>query len=388
MQVFKTFFLLLNKYKGVAMIYFAVFIAVAVILSGNLASSGDETFEETSISIAIIDRDNQTLGKAMGEYFSDTNEIVDVADDEEAILNELYWKKLDYALVIPEGFEESLTDDSIEDMEFECMKVPGYYDASYFESELNQYTAKLKSLLACGYSIEEAEDTLMDLQDENAKVKMASFVNKNQNDKCTNFFLYVPYLFISIGTVCVGTILLRFNEKEVKDRMECSSTPMRSRIAGLTGGILALGGIMYAVVLGIGVLLSKGSILNDARLPYFLLNLLVMLLFGLSLGFLTGTIAKNSDTVNGIVNIAGLGLSFLGGVFVPQEFFGADVAKIAKFMPTYWYVKNNSAIGKMKAMTDELFKDILLQSALILCFAALLFAITMVVISMKRKRTA
>ena len=44
------------------------------------------------------------------------------------------------------------------------MKVPGMFDASFFESELTLYTSKLTALLKAGYSIEEAETKLLDLK--------------------------------------------------------------------------------------------------------------------------------------------------------------------------------------------------------------------------------
>ena len=268
------------------------------------------------------------------------------------------------------------------------MKVPGYYDAVFFESELSMYTAKLKGLLAAGYSMEEAEDQLVKLQEEKTEVKIASFVNEKQNDICTVFFAYVPYLFITLGMNGIGLILIVFNEQKVKDRMECSCTTMQERIAGLAGGILVFGIIMLAAVVAVAGVLSKGSIFIDNRFPYFLINMLAMLLFGLSLGFFAGTIAKNKDAMNGLVNVISLALCFLGGVFVPQEFFSDTIIKVAKFFPTYWYVATNSSIGAMKQLTPQLTREMTTQVGLVVGYALVVFAVTVVIISNKRKRVA
>lgn len=125
---------------------------------------------------------------------------------------------------------------------------------------------------------------------------------------------------------------------------------------------------------------------QDSRMPYFMLNMLTLLLFSLSLGFFAGTVAKNNDTLSGINNVLGLGLCFLGGVFVPQEFFGEAVLKVAKFFPTYWYVKANTAISSMATGAEV--QELRGQVLLVVFYALAIFALTTVVISAKRKRAA
>jgi len=389
MQVFNLFFKLLKSNKGVIIMYFAIFLTVALVISDAQSVDGNndqEKMKEEILTITIIDEDKETFGKGLTKYFSEGNKILEMEYDEDAILDKLYWRKLDYALVIPKGFEKSLLDEDIEDMELKCMKVPGYFDASFFESELSMYTAKLTSLLKAGYSMEEAQQELFDLQDEKTKVEVANFINENQNDRTTMFLLYVPYLFITLGMNGIGIILLTLNAPLVKARMECSSTTLKTKMTGLIGGIVLYGVLLMAAVMIVVAILSKGSIFTDARLPYFLLNMFAMLLFSLSLGFFTGTISKNHDVVNGLVNVLSIGLCFLGGVFVPYEFFGEAVLKVARFVPTYWYAVNNMSIGAMTEMTPEFAKEIFWQTGLIAGYALVIFAVTIVVIANKRKK--
>lgn len=389
MQVFKVYFKLLNHYKGIIIMYFAIFLTVALVMTINMSTDDQmEKFEEEKLNIAIIDQDGGTLGDALKTYFGNTHNLTDLEYDEDVILNELYWRKIDYVLIIPKGFEKSILSDEQERKELQSIKVPGVFNADYFEAAVDLYTSKLTALLSAGYSIEEAETELLELQEEKIEVTMASFVNANQNDACTVFFIYVPYLFIALGINGVATVLLRFNEKEVKARMECAALPMKKRIMGLTAAIFVFGLVLLVTVLVAAGILSKGSIYTDVRFPYFLLNLFALLLLGLSLGFLTGTIAKSSDAVNGIVNVVSLALCFLGGVFVPLEFFSDGVMKVAKFIPTYWYVVTNDSIGAMKMMNPELLSEILLQVGLVFCYALAIFVVTVVIISNKRKRTA
>lgn len=391
MQVFKLYFKLLKSNKWVLLLYFVIFLSVALLVSSLQSVDGNdsqEALEEEILTVAIIDEDKETFGNALKEYFGNKNNIVDMEYNETEILDKLYWRKLDYALVIPAGFEESILDDSVADMELKCMKVPGYFDASFFESELSLYTSKLTSLLKAGYSMEEAQQQLLALQEEETKVELAGFINANQKDRATTFLVYVPYLFITLGMNGIGLILLSINAPLVKARTECSATTLKERIAGLIVGIMAYGGVMLLAVVVVVVVVSKGSILTDARFPYFLLNMFAMLLFSLSLGFFTGTVAKSQDAVNGLVNVLSIGLCFLGGVFVPQEFFSDSVINVAKFTPTYWYVATNNRIGAMTQMTSELSNDIVWQVGLVLGYALVIFAVTIVIIANKRKKIA
>lgn len=387
MQVFKIFFKLLKSYKGTLVIYLGVFFAVAVIMSINNNADADQTedvFTASSLRLAIVDQDHQTLGNAIRTYFDGEHEITEMEKDEDAILNELYWRRLDYVLVIPAGYEAALT--SQETISLQSMKVPGNFANSYFESELDQYIARLKGLLVGGYSMNEAVHTLEQLKEHRADVQFGGFANENQNDVSTLFFQYVPYMAISLGIMGVGLILLPFYRKDLKDRMECSSTPLANRSMGMTAGILVYGLILLLFLFVAAFLLSKGKLLSDARLPWFLLNSASMIVLGLSMGFLTGTVAKNNETVNGIVNIAGIGLCFLGGVFVPLQFFSDSIKNVAKFLPSYWYVVNNQEIGGMKEMSTELAHDLLPQMGVILAYALVIFSITLVIQATRRKR--
>lgn len=392
MQVFRTYFKILNHYKGIIIMYFVIFLVVALVMShnnggvGNSSSNQAEELEGEKLNIAILDQDQKTLGKALTTYFESTHNLKQLEYDEEEILNELYWRSVDYVLIIPKGFEESLCSDTSKEMELQSMKVPGSFSSIYVEAEVDFYTSKLIGLLAAGYSLEEAEAVLMDLQEEKTQIKVASFVNAQHNDVTTAFFMYVPYLFISLGTIGVGMVLLRFNQREVKARTECGALPIKKRIAGLAAAIVTFGFILLAAVLVVAGILSKGNIYTDVRFPYILLNMFMFLLFSLSFGFLTGSIAKNNEMVNGIVNVASLALCFLGGVFVPMEFFSDGVARVARFLPTYWYVVTNTSISELKVVSPKFMEQILPQIGLVACYALAIFAVTVVIISSKKSR--
>ena len=153
------------------------------------------------------------------EYFGTHNQVTEMKMDQDKIADALYWRKLDYVLVIPEGTDEVLSKGEMP--ELSCMKVPGCFDSAYFEAALQMYLQKMTALTGNGISLREAGQKLTALQKKETKVHMASFVNKRQGDMSTRFFLYVPYLFIAVGVSGIGLVLLRLNRREVRDAALC-----------------------------------------------------------------------------------------------------------------------------------------------------------------------
>lgn len=386
MRIFKAYFLILNKYKGTVFIFFAVFMSLSLIMAKVNGGGGASSFQQDSLDIAVVDEDQGEFAGQIREYFGTHNQVTEMKMDQDKIADALYWRKLDYVLVIPEGTDEVLSKGEMP--ELSCMKVPGYFDSAYFEAALQMYLQKMTALTGSGISLREAGQKLTALQKKETKVHMASFVNKRQGDMSTRFFLYVPYLFIAVGVSGIGLVLLRLNRREVRERTECSSMPMKKRVTGMTAAVLVYGGGLYLFVLVAAVVISGGSILTDPRLPWFAVNIFTMLLFGLSLGFFAGMVAKTDDAINGIVNVLSLVLCFLGGVFVPRQFFGAGVQKVAKTFPTYWYVVNNESIGAMKTVSHTFVKNILTQSMVSLGYALVIFAVTLVIVSARRTSEA
>lgn len=382
MRVFKSFFLILNKYKGTVFIFFAIFMSLSLIMAKVNGGGGETSFQQDSLDIAIVDEDDGVMADQIREYFGTHDQVTKMKMDQDKITDALYWRRLDYVLVIPEVAGKTLAQGEIP--EFSCMKVPGYFDSAYFEAELQMYLQKMAALVKNGVDTDAAQQQLMRLQQKETKVRMASFVNKNQGDMSTRFFLYVPYLFIAVGISGIGLVLLRINGKEVRERTECGAMPMKKRVMGLTAAILVYGLCLYLFVLVAAVVISGGNILTDARLPWFAVNIFAMLLFGISLGFFTGMTVKNSDAVNGVVNVTSLVFCFLGGVFVPRQFFGDGVMRVAKLFPTYWYVVNNEMIGAMKNVTQSFVRNVLIQSVVSVGYALVLFAVTLVIVSARR----
>ena len=121
MRVFKAYFLILNKYKGTVFIFFAVFMSLSLIMAKVNGGGGASSFQQDSLDIAVVDEDQGEFAGQIREYFGTHNQVTEMKMDQDKIADALYWRKLDYVLVIPEGTDEVLSKGEMP--ELSCMKA-------------------------------------------------------------------------------------------------------------------------------------------------------------------------------------------------------------------------------------------------------------------------
>ncbi|MCX4317457.1 MAG: ABC transporter permease, partial [Lachnospiraceae bacterium] len=106
-------------------------------------------------------------------------------------------------------------------------------------------------------------------------------------------------------------------------------------------------------------LLLVGNVLLSRQGLLYLANSFAFLLCTLTIAFLIGTLVKNKNAVNGIVNVVALGSSFLCGAFVPVQMLPKSVLWAAHILPSYWYIKTNEYVKKMETVNLETLRPVL-----------------------------
>ena len=91
---------------------------------------------------------------------------------------------------------------------------------------------------------------------------------------------------------------------------------------------------------------------------------------------------QSTNILSVFANIIGLGLSFISGVFVPQELLSESVLSVAKCFPTYWYV---DIVNKIQETSGNLvLHDISMGLLIQLLYAVALFALSLVTTKYKK----
>ena len=107
MPVFKAFFAIAKKRRNAALIYLGIYAVITLLLSALSQDSINENFKASQRSIAITDEDNTDASRALCDYLASIHQVTTPEPGEDtALLDAIYYRTLNYAMVIPEGFED------------------------------------------------------------------------------------------------------------------------------------------------------------------------------------------------------------------------------------------------------------------------------------------
>ncbi len=84
-------------------------------------------------------------------------------------------------------------------------------------------------------------------------------------------------------------------------------------------------------------------------------------------------------------NIISLGLSFISGAFVPQFLLSEGVLTLARFTPTYWFVKANNTIAEA-TVSGEVLKNILGYIGIEFLFTLAFFVLSLAIAKSNRRK--
>lgn len=336
MQVFKCYFRILNKQKGMIMMYLGIFITMAMLISTQGSDSSKVSFEAVSCKFAVFDEDRSEFSRGLTEYLAGQNERIEVEDDREMIQDEIYNRNIVSAIRIPSGFEEAVKAGGSEKI-LEISAVPGTIYGELFENELNGYVKLLRSYTAGGFSDEEAVRKTGEALGEPVDVTLTDSKGSGTHSRLYYYFNVLPYIYIAICIACVGTILIVFHKKNVRDRIESSPYPAGRINLELYAGM---------AITGLGLAAAHLIVLIVCRIPIFskqgllfVINEISFLVIPLGIAFLVGKVVTKNNVLSMVSNVVGLGFCFLGGVFVPLQFMNDKMIRAAHFLPTYWYIR-------------------------------------------------
>ncbi len=336
MQVCKVFFQILNRQKNLVIMYLAIFLGVAMLVSSQGKENQEKMYESQKYNFAVFDEDQSVISKSLAAHLSGSHNQVKIQDDENVIQDELYYRQVNCVLRIPQGFGEKLLAGEAEEL-LQIKSIPGTFYEETFRGMVNRYLSMVKGYQTAGMSEEEAVACATKASQEKVSVKMADGSAPAGRSKMHYFFLYVPYAMIAIAINAIGTILVTFHKKDIKDRNNCSGYSL-SR----TNGQLVLGCVLSTLglcaIFMVIVMILNGSELFTIKGALYGLNVLAFSMVSLGIVFFFSQILHGLNTLSMCGTVISLGMSFLCGIFVPLEMLGDGLVKVAHFLPAYWYV--------------------------------------------------
>lgn len=382
MQVFKAFMKIVLKHLNIAFIYIVVFFIMAVIMS-NVGTSQTEQFSASKLNVCVIDMDNSASSKKLTEYIGKNHNLVDIENNKDDILNALYYRTADYVLNIKEGYEKNLSNGNTEDL-LSNYKVPDSYNAVFMDSQLDSYVKYASAYISGGMSVEKALDKVSDELSDEVKVETISF-NDTTEPKDTRYLYFssLGYIMVMVIVMAVAPSFMSMTNKKIRSRTNCSAITSSSQTMQLVIGAAICGTAVF-VMFALGGFIFLGDMMYTSTGLLMVLNLFVYTVFSIMLTLFISTIIENATALNMIANVLGLGMSFLGGVFVSQDLLSEGVLSVGRFLPSYWYVRAvNIAAGACGEVFD--LGQYFISVGIVFGFALVMMALTLLAAKTKRK---
>lgn len=365
MIVFKTILKILNKLKGMLILYTFMLVMITFI---NQTSNNETSFLESKPSIAIVNEDDSLI----------TNDFIDYMDKHCIIKNlapkniddALFYRSINMVVYIPKDFGENLLSNNVI-LEY---KASGDEASSYTKMLIEKY---IKTVLIYKdyYSDEELINHVNNLLKLDANVEVKTKLETSKLERMTRYFNFLNYALLAGSVYCISMILASIKEEKVKKRTIISSFDYKKydRIVLGTLSIVIFG--IWLLYMLLSIILFKNTIFTFNGLAY-ILNSFVFTIASLCIGYLIGNITQNKNAIAGIINVVALGSSFLCGCFVPVEYMPDYALKIAHIFPTYYYVSNNEIIKTIEAFNPTLIKSLLKNGFIIVLFSLLFILLT------------
>lgn len=384
MTVYKLYLKLIRRNSKSILLYLFIFVGIFFMFAIiNSSEKTTNSFKEVKPAIAYIDEEQSQLSLNLKDYLSTITVMSDI-DSAENAKDALFFGDIAACITIPQGFSEQFnsqhsTNIQIEQREDEsnAMLVQQYIN-SYLQSAA---TYQKNTTL----SLDEIHAQILADQSVKTEISFALANPEKANDDVILrqlFFNYLSFISLSVTILIVGIVMHSINNSEIRKRN--LAAPIKSTSMNIQ---MFLGNLTFSIGLWllfmIIISIFSNNMLNSVGFTY-MLNSLVFFLVALSIAFLAANLIVNvshpTELLSAITNILGLGMTFLGGAFVPQKLISDTVLAISRFTPTYWYVLVNDKLVDLNEPTLEIFQYIGIQSL----FAIACFILSMVVYKNKR----
>ena len=389
MRVFKACILIMKRHIGALLIYLFVFMGLAVVIAKMNENTYTPDFETERPTFAVINRDGESpLYESMLTYLADYGTLVTLEDDKEVLQDASFFHAAEVIFIIPDGFIKSLESGNAASIETMARHDSTY--SYYLTSFVDQYwnlVEKYGKLMPDMEDEDIARTVIADLS-VHGEVEKKQFMESSPLPNAYIIFCQIqPYILLVLIILCTSTIFMAFRHSDLHMRNLCS--PMRSGSMSLA--LMAYAGIITVVVwlllnlIGLVWCHEALAAVDRRIIGLILMNSLCYSLVSMTLALTVSLFINSEDAQNSVANFLSLGMSFLGGVFVPQEMLGEKVLAVGRFTPTYWYISALTRICSLNTFDSEamapIWQGLLIQAA----FLVALFCVFLAVNKYKNK---
>lgn len=362
MTVYKYFIKIALKNKGVILSYTIIFFILSII-NGGTNVQRETSFMETKLDIGIVDNSRSELSKSLIDYLEKKNNIIDTKPDEKYIKEQIFLQIADAVIVIPEDFEGKVIN---KEKSIELYKDDRKIQSYQIQNQINKFISFANATYENGkFDLTNVGTALHEGIEVNL-VESSNNINQKINTWFKFYFNFSSYIILAVYISVIGFVMTDFTDKEVENRRKISSIRFLKFNKEMYLGQLTLASFITLIFI-LGSVVLKGKYIAEVDFLKYVINTIVFSFSALCLVFLINNITNNKFVISGISTVLSLGTSFISGVMVPQQFLGEKVLTIAKFFPTYYFVKiNEMNISSFLDVKYEIFMQLLFAMAFLL----------------------
>lgn len=366
MTVFRYYFKLVKSFLPVILMYTVIFTLFGVVATTTGKTTSQ--FEMSEVKFIVHNMDTESrYTKAFIDYLKEYGTLIKVKNEEDA----LFYREVDSILTIPKGFGDSILNSN--PLELSRKSVPDSANVAYFDLLINRYLQLSETYVKSGFT----EEEILTIIDDDMKLHTkTSLIHKEQDDLIAPaaFYNFSNYTILAICIFIVGITMNIFYHSNIKKRNFASPISHRKINIQLFLGNSILVFLVWLLYVCISIVLYGMTMFTQQGI-LLIINAFLFSTVALALGFFIGILVKDKEAQNGIVNVLALGSSFICGAFVPQDFLGSGVLKMAHLLPSYWFIKNNNEIILLSNFTRETLQPILIRMGVLILFTTILFII-------------
>ena len=380
MTVFKTLLKILNKNKGIVILYTAL-----LILFGGINMNANEkatNFVAAKPDILIVNRDEEVgITKDFIKYIKENSNTPTVADNEEARNDALFYEDADYIVYIPKNFHKDFMNGKTPELE---IKRSGDYNSEFAEMIIKRYLGVAETYRNSFDSEEKIIEKTNETLSKNVEANITSKLDTDSLNRAAFYYSFASYSIMACLIYIICLVLQVFNSEKIRKRTVISSKNYKKH-----NRELLISNCAYAFIVWLIYVIASFVLLGDTMMSkhgmLFIINSFVYTINATALSFLIGSLVSNKNAVTGIVNVIAIGSSFLCGVFVPMQYLPQSVKTMAHVLPTYYYVKNNDLISGLENFNLEGYRPLIINMGVMVAFTLGFIIVSNIVANKKRK---
>lgn len=372
MSTFKTALRMALAHPFYLLIYTVFISLMGVFIAASVSwnSSQLTEYKPYDTNVIVVDRDNSDLSRALTKHLGSRFDLVTGVGDDTYDLADALSKSnsakgsADCVFFIPEGFEDDLVAAA------RAGEALPKLDVTYGSGTMAAALEPAASNGDVARAAEHAAAKRAEVQIEQVKVDSTAATTLE------SYFNFGAYAIISSVIVSVGLVFSGMNEPERVRRMDASPVSERQRSLAVFAAAAVLTVCIWLVssMMGVVGFASAVAEVGVGRVCLALAATFALACTPLAVGFALSSLGAREELLNGVGNLLGMLMTFLGGAWMPLSLMGSAVQTVAHFVPTYWV---NDAIGKALAadLTSTVLGDIACDLGVTVLFAAAIAAV-------------